>query len=151
MGDVIGFAPLGGQDHGVLWIPGDTVLYDGVREVAERLEVDTALIHLGGARFPVTALLRYTMTAAGAIELCSLLRPRTVVPIHYEGWAHFRAARRSRNWKPRRRTSVRPSAGSRSARPPSWPLVPALLEVIGAGATVEPVVPDLPPESFEVR
>ena len=62
-----------------------------MREVAERLEVDTALIHLGGARFPVTALLRYTMTAAGAIELCSLLRPRTV-PIH-EGWAHFKQGR----------------------------------------------------------
>ena len=37
-GDVIGFA-LGwdGQRHGVLWISGDTVLYDGVRQVADRL------------------------------------------------------------------------------------------------------------------
>jgi hypothetical protein len=31
-GDVIGFAlGWGGQEHGVLWISGDTVLYDGVR------------------------------------------------------------------------------------------------------------------------
>ena len=52
-----------GQEHGVLWISGDTVLYDGVREVAERLDVDTALIHLGGVQFPVTGPLRYTMTA----------------------------------------------------------------------------------------
>ena len=38
----------------MLWISGDTVLYDGVREVADRLDVDTALLHLGGVRFPVT-------------------------------------------------------------------------------------------------
>ena len=36
VGDVIGFAlRWEGQEHGVLWISGDTVLYDGVREVAE--------------------------------------------------------------------------------------------------------------------
>ena len=65
VGDVIGFAlRWDGQEHGVLWISGDTVLYDGVREVADRLEVDTALLHLGGVRFPVTGPLHYTMTAA---------------------------------------------------------------------------------------
>ena len=38
VGDVIGFAlRWDGQEHGVLWISGDTVLYDGVREVADRL------------------------------------------------------------------------------------------------------------------
>ena len=70
VGDVIGFAlSWEGQENGVLWISGDTVLYDGVREVAERLEVDTALLHLGGVQFPVTGPLRYTMTAREAIEL----------------------------------------------------------------------------------
>jgi L-ascorbate metabolism protein UlaG (beta-lactamase superfamily) len=77
----------------VLWISGDTVLYDGVRRVAERLQVDTALLHLGGVRFPVTGPLRYTMTAEQAVELCSLLRPRTAIPIHYEGWKHFKQGR----------------------------------------------------------
>jgi hypothetical protein len=40
---VIGFA-LGweGQAPGRLWITGDTVLYDGLRQVADRLRVDTA-------------------------------------------------------------------------------------------------------------
>jgi L-ascorbate metabolism protein UlaG (beta-lactamase superfamily) len=93
-GDVVGFAlRWEGQEHGVLWISGDTVLYDGVRQVAERLEVDTALIHLGAVRFPVTGPLRYSMTAADAIELCRLVRPRTAIPIHYEGWAHFKEGR----------------------------------------------------------
>jgi L-ascorbate metabolism protein UlaG (beta-lactamase superfamily) len=90
VGHVIGFAlRWAGQEHGVLWISGDTVLYDGVREVADRLQVDTALLHLGGVRFPITGPLRYTMTAREAVELCSLVRPRTVIPIHYEGWKHF--------------------------------------------------------------
>jgi L-ascorbate metabolism protein UlaG (beta-lactamase superfamily) len=94
VGEVIGFALRSeGGDGGALWISGDTVLYDGVREVADRLDVETALIHLGGVRFPVTGPFRYTMTAAEAVELCGLLKPRTVVPIHYEGWKHFRQGR----------------------------------------------------------
>lgn len=82
--------PRDGQEHGVLWISGDTMLYEGVREVAERLDVDTALLHLGGVRCPITGPVRYTMTARNAVELCRLVRPRTVIPIHYEGWKHFR-------------------------------------------------------------
>ncbi len=94
VGDVIGFAlRWEGQEHGVLWISGDTVLYDGVREVPQRLQVGTALLHLGGVRFPVTGPVRYTMTAEDAVELWRLLRPRTAIPIHYEGWKHFRQGR----------------------------------------------------------
>jgi L-ascorbate metabolism protein UlaG (beta-lactamase superfamily) len=93
-GDVIGFAlRWDGQEHGVLWISGDTVLYDGVREVAQRLEVDIALLHLGGVRFPVTGPLRYTLTADEAVELLTLIRPRTAIPVHYEGWSHFHEGR----------------------------------------------------------
>lgn len=94
VGDVIGFAlRWDGQEHGVLWISGDTVLYDGVRQVAERLEVDIALLHMGGVRFPVTGPLRYSLTARDAVDLCRLVRPRTVIPVHYEGWKHFREGR----------------------------------------------------------
>jgi L-ascorbate metabolism protein UlaG (beta-lactamase superfamily) len=94
IGDVVGFAlRWDGHDDGALWISGDTVLYDGVREVSSRLKVHTALLHLGGVRFPVTGPLRYTMTARDAVELCRLVRPRTVIPIHYEGWKHFQQDR----------------------------------------------------------
>ena len=91
---MVGFAlRWAGQESGVLWISGDTVLFDGVRTVAERLQVDTALLHLGGVRFPVTGPVRYSMTARQAVELCRLLRPRTAIPVHYEGWSHFRQGR----------------------------------------------------------
>jgi L-ascorbate metabolism protein UlaG (beta-lactamase superfamily) len=33
------------------------------------------------------------MTAKEAVELCGLVKPRTVIPIHYEGWKHFREGR----------------------------------------------------------
>jgi L-ascorbate metabolism protein UlaG (beta-lactamase superfamily) len=93
-GDVIGFAlRWEGQRYGALWISGDTVLYDGVRQVADRLQVGTAVLHLGAVRFPVTGPVRYTMTAKQAVELCSLMRPNAVLPIHYEGWTHFRQGR----------------------------------------------------------
>jgi L-ascorbate metabolism protein UlaG (beta-lactamase superfamily) len=89
VGDVIGFALNGGA----VWISGDTVLYEGVRSVADRLTVDVALIHLGGVQFGVTGPLRYTMTARDALELCDLIKPRLAIPIHYEGWKHFREGR----------------------------------------------------------
>jgi L-ascorbate metabolism protein UlaG (beta-lactamase superfamily) len=91
VGDVTGFALR--WEGGSLWISGDTVLYDGVREVARRVAVDVALLHVGGVRFAVTGPLRYTMTGADAVELCGLIRPRVAIPIHYEGWQHFRDGR----------------------------------------------------------
>jgi L-ascorbate metabolism protein UlaG (beta-lactamase superfamily) len=94
VGDVIGFAlRWDGQEHGVLWISGDTVLYDGVRQIADRLQVGIALLHLGGVRFPVTGPVRYSMTAEQAVETVRMVRPRVAVPVHYEGWAHFAQGR----------------------------------------------------------
>lgn len=93
-GPVIGFAlRWDSQEHGVLWITGDTVLYKGVKRVADRFAVDTVLLHLGGVRFPITGPARYTMTARDAVELCRVVRPRTAIPIHYEGWGHFQEGR----------------------------------------------------------
>ena len=94
IGDVVGFAlAWDTQQHGVLWISGDTVLYDEVRGIPNRLDVDIAILHLGGVQFPVTGPVRYTMTAKDAVELCELMRPGTAIPIHYEGWKHFRQGR----------------------------------------------------------
>ena len=93
-GDVIGFAlRWDGQEHGALWISGDTVLYDGVRQVASRVQVGTVLLHLGGVQFGVTGPVRYTMTVKDGVELLGPIHARTVIPIHYEGWTHFRQNR----------------------------------------------------------
>ena len=93
-GHVIGFALRWDAEHkGVVWVSGDTVLYHGVREVAERVDVDVAIIHMGQVQFPMTGPLRYSMTARDAVELCRTLRPRVAIPVHYEGWSHFHEGR----------------------------------------------------------
>jgi L-ascorbate metabolism protein UlaG (beta-lactamase superfamily) len=94
VGEVVGFAlRWDGQEHGDLWISGDTVLYDGVREVADRLKVGLALLHVGRVQFAVTGPVHYTLSAREAVELLALVRPHTVVPVHYEGWSHFKEGR----------------------------------------------------------
>ncbi|WP_369134636.1 MBL fold metallo-hydrolase [Modestobacter sp. I12A-02662] len=89
-GDVVGFVVTEEGSDGGLWISGDTVFFRGLRDVAARVRVDTAVLHLGGVRFPVTGPVRYSMTGREAVRLCRLLDARTVVPVHYEGWSHFR-------------------------------------------------------------
>jgi L-ascorbate metabolism protein UlaG (beta-lactamase superfamily) len=95
VGQVIGFSlRWEGQLHGSLWFSGDTVLFAGVRQVATRIQVSTAVLNLGGVTFPsLSGPLRYTMNADEAIELCRELNPRSIVPLHFEGWKRFREPR----------------------------------------------------------
>ena len=51
------------------------------------------MLYLGGVRFPITGPIRYSMTGREAVELCQAIRPHTVIPVHYEGWRHFREPR----------------------------------------------------------
>lgn len=82
-----------GQEHGALWWSGDTVYFRGVAEVGERFEVGTAILNLGGVRFPFSGPSRYTFNAAEAVRLARELELRTLVPLHFEGWKHFRQPR----------------------------------------------------------
>ncbi|GAA3573284.1 MBL fold metallo-hydrolase [Nonomuraea rosea] len=94
VGEVIGFAlTWPGQEHGPLWITGDTVYHRALRRAAAEIRPGTVLLHLGGVGFPLTGPLRYTMTARQAVRLCAAITPHTVLPVHYEGWQHFRQSR----------------------------------------------------------
>ncbi|MEU4687777.1 MBL fold metallo-hydrolase [Actinoplanes sp. NPDC023714] len=93
VGDAIGFALRPAGASSVVWITGDTVFFGGVREVASRLTVDTAIVHLGKVQFGLTGPIRYTMNGRDAARLVELVRPRRVVPVHYEGWSHFQEGR----------------------------------------------------------
>lgn len=79
-----------GQIHGALYISGDTVWFDGLHEIAQRFRIGTAILHIGGARFPILGPLRFTLNATEAVRVVHALEPRTVIPIHYEGWKHFK-------------------------------------------------------------
>jgi L-ascorbate metabolism protein UlaG (beta-lactamase superfamily) len=91
VGETTGFLlEWAGQQNGVLYISGDTVYYPKLREIGARYRVGVGLLHMGGARFNITGPLRYSMRASDASRLASDLRMRTVLPIHYEDWGHFR-------------------------------------------------------------
>lgn len=90
VGEAIGFAlsPPGASST-ALWMSGDTVDFRGLRDVARRLDVDVALIHLGAVRFPITGPLHYSLDARRAIRVLERLAPRIALPVHFEGWTHF--------------------------------------------------------------
>ncbi len=76
----------------VIYFSGDTVWYGGVSEVAKRFTVRVALLNLGAARIAVVPS-HLTMTAAEAVEAANCFREATIVPLHFEGWAHFSEGR----------------------------------------------------------
>lgn len=78
-----------GQQHGALYISGDTVWFNGLREISQRFKVGMAILHIGGAHFPILGPLRFTLNAQEAVNVIHTLNPQTVIPIHYEGWKHF--------------------------------------------------------------
>ena len=78
-----------GQQHGALYISGDTVWFDGINEIAQRFKIGTAILHIGMASFPITGPIRFTFNAREAVRAVKALKPRMVIPVHYEGWKHF--------------------------------------------------------------
>jgi L-ascorbate metabolism protein UlaG (beta-lactamase superfamily) len=78
---------------GGVYISGDTVLYEGVEEVVERLHPSIAVLHLGAARLKQAGPEPLTMTAAEAVAFARMSPNSRIVPIHYEGWAHFTEGR----------------------------------------------------------
>lgn len=94
VGDAVGFAiRVEGSDDVAVWVSGDTVMFDALREAIDRMDVDIAVLHLGAVKFGVTGPVHFTFNTTEAVEVVDLLKPRVVVPVHYEGWSHFRENR----------------------------------------------------------
>jgi L-ascorbate metabolism protein UlaG (beta-lactamase superfamily) len=93
-GEVIGFLlEWPGQVKGALYISGDTVWFGGVAELGRRARIGTAFLHLGGVRFGISGPLRYTFNAAEAVTAVKALGIKHLLPVHYDGWTHFRESR----------------------------------------------------------
>lgn len=93
-GPVIGFLLRWEGERKPWWISGDTRWFGKLREALRREgPLGVALVHLGAARFPTTGGARYTMDAEEAAGAIGELDVETVVPIHYEGWTHFKQGR----------------------------------------------------------
>ncbi|MFD2025222.1 MBL fold metallo-hydrolase [Promicromonospora aerolata] len=90
VGDVIGFV-LTGDDLPVVYVSGDNASLDVVREVADRFDVEEAVLFAGAVCMPVIRdepdLL--TLDAERAVEATRMLDARRVLIAHVDSWAHF--------------------------------------------------------------
>ncbi len=72
-----------------VYFGGDTVWYEGVRKIATKFPIRAAVLNLGAARVPEVGPYHLTMTAAEAVEAARAFTDARIVPLHYQGWAHF--------------------------------------------------------------
>ena len=78
MGSLLEFGPFR------VYISGDTVLFDRLRDIPRRYpDIDFALVHLGGTRVLGVLL---TMDADQGVEALRIVAPRTAIPIHYNDY-----------------------------------------------------------------
>ncbi|MFE8960982.1 MBL fold metallo-hydrolase [Streptomyces iakyrus] len=90
MGSMLEFGPAGGPPRMRLYISGDTLVYDGLDEIADHFPAaDLAVLHLGGTRLPGGFVV--TMDGAQGAELARRLDPRLVLPVHYGDYTVMRS------------------------------------------------------------
>ena len=87
MGSMLDFADETGETHLRMYISGDTLIHERLREIPRRFpNVDLALLHLGGTR--VLGIM-VTMDADQGLEAMRIVNPRTTIPIHYNDYEVF--------------------------------------------------------------
>jgi L-ascorbate metabolism protein UlaG (beta-lactamase superfamily) len=87
MGSMLDFQDEMGETRLRMYISGDTLIHERLREIPRRFpNVDLALLHLGGTR--VLGIM-VTMDAEQGIEAMRIVNPRTTIPIHYNDYEVF--------------------------------------------------------------
>jgi L-ascorbate metabolism protein UlaG (beta-lactamase superfamily) len=87
MGSMLDFEDETGENRLRMYISGDTLIHDRLREIPRRFpDVDLALLHLGGTKVLGIVV---TMDAEQGMEAMRIIDPRTAVPIHYNDYEAF--------------------------------------------------------------
>jgi L-ascorbate metabolism protein UlaG (beta-lactamase superfamily) len=87
MGSLLEFETVDGRPLLRLYVTGDTLLHDGIREIRARCaDIDIALLHLGGERALGVPL---SMDGAQGAALLRIVQPRLAIPIHYDDFEMF--------------------------------------------------------------
>ncbi|MEU3898897.1 MBL fold metallo-hydrolase [Streptomyces sp. NPDC045251] len=90
MGSLLEFGPAAGPVRHRLYVSGDTLLFDGLDEIARRFPgLDLAVLHLGGTTLPGGFVV--TMDGRQGAELARRLDPRLILPVHYDDYSLFRS------------------------------------------------------------
>jgi L-ascorbate metabolism protein UlaG (beta-lactamase superfamily) len=89
-GPVTGFV-LAADGAPTVYVSGDNASVDVVREIAQRLgPIALAVLFAGGVSLPHRFDGAYlTLSADRAAQAAEVLGSRAIVPLHFEGWAHF--------------------------------------------------------------
>jgi L-ascorbate metabolism protein UlaG (beta-lactamase superfamily) len=88
-GDVIGFVVASKKAASrPIYISGDTTWFDGVAEVAKRFNAGVVLPFAGAAQ--TRGPFHLTMDTNDTIETARAFPDAVIVPVHTDGWAHFR-------------------------------------------------------------
>jgi L-ascorbate metabolism protein UlaG (beta-lactamase superfamily) len=85
MGSLLELGDTSGDVAQRVYLSGDTLMCDGVREVARRHpDIDLAVVHLGGTTLPGGLVV--TMDGVQGADFLETVRPRRAVPVHPEDY-----------------------------------------------------------------
>jgi L-ascorbate metabolism protein UlaG (beta-lactamase superfamily) len=87
-GPVLGFVlSAAGADR--IYVSGDNASRDVVRAIVQRTgELPIAILNAGAVQLPKFDRAYLTLSADHAADVAKILGARTVIPLHFEGWAH---------------------------------------------------------------
>ena len=89
MGSMLEFGLRSGGPLFHLYITGDTLVIDDLKEIPRRCpDIDLALLHLGGTR--VLGIM-VTMDAHQGVEMIQIVSPQRAIPIHYNDYDVFQS------------------------------------------------------------
>lgn len=92
IGSLLEFRDGAGRVRYRIYISGDTLLHDALKEIPRRYpDIDLALFHLGGTRIFGILL---TMDAEQGVAAINIIRPRLAIPLHYNDYPVFRSSLR---------------------------------------------------------
>ena len=87
MGSMLEFGRAGEEARLRMYISGDTLVHDRLREIPRRFpDIDLAMLHLGGTK--VLGIF-VTMDAEQGLEATRIMNARTTIPIHYNDYTRF--------------------------------------------------------------
>lgn len=89
MGSMLDFSRAGRHEYR-MYISGDTLVYDNIREIPRRYpDIDLALLHLGGTR--ILGVMKVTMDATDGVRMLQMIAPEHAIPIHYNDYDVFKS------------------------------------------------------------
>jgi L-ascorbate metabolism protein UlaG (beta-lactamase superfamily) len=89
MGSILDFQTKDGHRLLRLYITGDTLVFDSIKEIPKRYyNIDVALLHLGGTTVMGIML---TMDGKEDVEMFRIINPKKAIPIHYNDYDVFKS------------------------------------------------------------